>query len=394
MTELLRPVHRSAVERSEQHADSRLSVALVCPYSLESPGGVQNHVLGLAGYLSSIGDRVRVLAPGDLDPLRARQHGLSAEQFTSAGSAVPLRYNGSVARVGIGPQAFRRVRHWLSAGDVDLVHIHEPLAPGASLHSLLASRTPVVATFHTATPGSRLMRLAGLAMRPAIDRIGAGIAVSEPARQVVLDHLGRNPRVIPNGISVAEFEHTGAGIAEEHDHPRLVYLGRLDENRKGLNVLLAALPRIHAAWPDLEVIIAGQGNLRKIGRKLPPYCRAVGEIDDRARADLLRRADLFIAPHLGRESFGIVLIEAIASGASVVASDLPAFVDLLQDGGRSHGYLFPAGDPAGLASAVDEALHADRQLMNARARRSVRRFDWSQVGQRIRRVYTDLVRVS
>lgn len=409
MTELL-PVDdalrqaQGSEEDQAQGSDPRLTIALVCPYSLSVPGGVQNHVLGLAGYLSGIGDRVAILAPGDLDPDRARQYGVEPEWITSAGGSVPVPYNGSVARVGFGPAVDYRVRRWLARVQPDLVHIHEPLAPGASLSSLVASRVPVVATYHTATPRSTLMRLAGLTLGRVLDKINIGVAVSEPARGVVIDHLDRDPTVIPNGFSAAEFDHDGADHdqVDRHpggwrggDHPRLVFLGRLQEPRKGLQVLLDALPMIKHRRPDLEVVIAGSGTESRLDKIIRAYGvdRVLTDVDDAVRTRLLRGADLFVAPHVDRESFGIVLIEAIAAGATVVASDLPAFTDLLGgSGGDPLGFVFPAGDPAGLARTVARALESDRTLLNARARRVVRRYDWSVVGPRIRAVYAEALR--
>jgi phosphatidylinositol alpha-mannosyltransferase len=222
---------------------------------------------------------------------------------------------------------------------------------------------------------------------------------------VVVDHLGRRPQVIPNGIRAAEFDPSadraelltesegrgGPGPWRAGDHPRLVFLGRLDEPRKGLDVLVAALPTIMGRHPDLEIVIAGQGRLSRLRRRLPAGCTVLGEIDDTTRADLLRRTDLFVAPHVARESFGIVLIEALAAGASVIASDLPAFTDLLAGGQDPLGFLFPAGDPGGLACTVDRALAADRQRLNARARAAVQRYDWSVVGPAVRAVYAGLL---
>lgn len=436
MTELLHPTDRTLLDRI-----GTLRVGLVCPYSMSVPGGVQNHVLGLAGYLTAIGDEVAILAPGELDPGRAGQHGLQIGQFTSVGSAVPVPYNGSVARITFGPRVAARVRRWLAAQEFDLLHIHEPLAPSVSLLSLLASTVPVAATFHTATPRSRLLRAAAVTLQSRVDRIGAGIAVSESARQVVVEHLGRHPQLVPNGIRSGEFDppagpdrlladsrtgrprlsrvvdhpvvdhdivdHEGHDHARDRDRPvaqrwrggdrpRLVFLGRVDESRKGLAVLLDALPMIKQRRPDLEVVIAGQGNLSRVsrdhrGRELPEGCHAIGAVDDSTRDALLRTADIFVAPHVARESFGIVLIEAIAAGATVVASDLPAFVDLLTDRDRRLGYLFATGDPASLADTVDRALDADRRGLNTRARAAVSRYDWSTVGPTVRGVYRELL---
>jgi len=364
-----------------------LRVGMVCPYSFDVPGGVQNHVLGLARYLRQTGHRPCVLAPGELGRATAA---LDTEDFASAGAAMPLPYNGSVARVNFGPLSAARVRRWLRDGEFDLIHIHEPITPSISLLALWAAEVPVVATFHTATPRSRSMQLAGGVLRAAIEKIDAGIAVSESARNVVVQHLGRDAVVIPNGIWFDDFAqgpmcagHT-AGSAKRSDHPRLVFLGRLDEPRKGLDVLLAAVPVIRQAQPDLEVIVAGQGT-----RRLPPWCSNLGTITDEAKTALLRSADVFVAPQRARESFGIVLLEAMASGVQIVASDLPPFVDMLgapQDEQRL-GEVFAVGDHRALARAALQALDRPNPLRATRARQTARNYDWSSVGAAVLAIY-------
>ena len=179
-----------------------LRIGMVCPYSFDVPGGVQNHVLGLARYLRESGHRPYVLAPGELDPAAAQR---DVEDFASVGAAVPLRYNGSVARVNFGPLSASRVRRWVRKGKFDLLHIHEPISPSVSLLALWAAEQPVVATFHSATPRSRSLQLAGGVLRAAVEKIDAGIAVSESARNVVVQHLGRDAVVIPNGIEFDAF---------------------------------------------------------------------------------------------------------------------------------------------------------------------------------------------
>jgi phosphatidyl-myo-inositol alpha-mannosyltransferase len=361
-------------------ARGALRVGIVCPYSFDAPGGVQNHVLGLARYLRRSGHRPSVLAPGELDPASV---GLDVEEFASVGAAVPVRYNGSVARVNFGPLSAARVRRWLRKGDFDLLHIHEPITPSISLLALWAAEQPVVATFHAATPRSRSMQLAGGVLRAAIEKIDAGIAVSESARNVVVQHLGRDAVVIPNGIDVDAFA-PGAELPRPSDHPKLIFLGRLDEPRKGLDVLLEAVPLIKDAHPDLEVIVAGQGS-----RLLPTWCRNLGTITEQTKSTLLSSGNVFVAPNLARESFGIVLLEAMASGVPVVASELPSFVDLL---GPSHdneplGEVFATGDHSALASAVLRVLNQPSSLRAVRAQQAVRRYDWSTVGANVLAVY-------
>jgi phosphatidyl-myo-inositol alpha-mannosyltransferase len=355
-----------------------LRVGIVCPYSFDVPGGVQNHVLGLARYLRYAGHRPCVLAPGELG--RATE-GLDVEDFASVGAAMPVRYNGSVARVNFGPLSAARVGRWLRQGKFDVLHIHEPITPSISLLALWTAEQPVVATFHAATPRSRSMQLAGGVLRGVIEKIDASIAVSESARNVVVQHLGRDAVVIPNGI---QFDDFACLRQMRGDHPRLIFLGRLDEPRKGLDVLLAAAPLIMKTRPDLEVIVAGQGN-----RPLPEWCRTLGMISLEAKIALLGSADVFVAPHLARESFGIVLLEAMASGVPIVASELPSFLDVLgspQDEGRL-GEVFTAGDAGGLADSVLRVLEQPNPRRTVRAQEAARRYDWSAVGATVVAVY-------
>ena len=369
------------------HARS-LRIGLVCPYSLESAGGVQNHVLGLADFLATQGHQPRVLAPGALsaDVLRP----LDPALFTSAGAAVPVRYNGSVARVNFGPLTAARVRRWLRTGRFDLLHIHEPVSPSIALLALWAAEQPVVATFHAATPRSRSLRLAGTVLRAAVDKLDGRIAVSETARQAVRRHLGTDTTVVPNGIHFTDFAQESVPVLPgSRRRPRLLFLGRTDEPRKGLDVLLGALPAIRRALPDLEVIVAGEGR-----QPLPAGCRRLGRVSEAEKVGLLSTADVFVAPQRARESFGIVLVEAMASGVPVVASDLAPFVDLLGTNGPGAeiaGTVFPAGNPAALAGAVVDQLRRPDPARTRRARRRARRFDWSAVGAEIERVYQSVL---
>jgi phosphatidylinositol alpha-mannosyltransferase len=358
-----------------------LRIGLVCPYSLESPGGVQGHVLGLARHLVQEGHDAYVLAPGEPPP--ELHPALDAGRFSTAGAAVPLRYNGSVARVNFGPVSAVRVHRWLRRHQFDLLHIHEPVTPSVALLALWAAEQPVVATFHTATPRSRSMRVAAGLLRSLTQKLHASIAVSETARRVVLQHLRRDPLVIPNGIRFADFARTNRP-ASGTDR-RLVFLGRTAEPRKGLDVLLAALPAIHRAVPGLEVIIAGEG-----AKPLPLGCAQLGLVSEAEKAELLRSADVFVAPHRARESFGVVVLEAMASGVPVVAADLEPFMDLLGPavpGGPAAGTLFPSGDPQALARSVIEVLQRPDPVSTALARQRARRYDWSTVGAAVQRVY-------
>jgi phosphatidylinositol alpha-mannosyltransferase len=363
-----------------------MRIGLVCPYSFQTHGGVQNHIRGLAAHLRDQGHYAHILAPGEPPE---RQAGVG---FTSAGGAVPVPYNGSVARVNFGPLSAARVNRWLRDHSFDLLHIHEPITPSIALLALWAADVPVVATFHTATPKSRSMQLAGGALRASIEKIDAGIAVSASARQVVVQYLRRDPVIVPNGFFWRDFaEPTSLGRYRPVAAPRrLLFVGRLDEPRKGLSVLLEALPTVRAQLPDVELVVAGQGSA-----VLPAGCRNLGAVDDRTKVALLAEADVFVAPHRERESFGIVLLEAMAAGAPIVASALPPFNDLLlapAPGGIGRGgRTVPPGDPAALADAVIQTLRHPDPIRVREARERARRYDWSVVGPAVVRVYRDVL---
>ena len=368
-----------------------MRIGLVCPYAFDVPGGVQFHVRDLAEFFLAEGHEVRVLAPVD-DP----EADLPA-YVTSCGRAVPVRYNGSVARLTFGPVTSSRVSRWLEDGDFDVLHLHEPITPSASLMALWASSEPVVATFHTANLRSRAMHAANPLLRPSTEKIRARIAVSEEARQTVRRHLGGDAYIIPNGVDTSRFTPDGAttrwtGTAER---PTLAFLGRIDEPRKGLAVIVAAMPHILDALPGARLVVAGPGEVDEIAATLAPRVRAatefLGAVSEDDKVALLRSADLYVAPHTGGESFGIVLVEAMAAGAPVLASDLEAFVAVLGDGPA--GLTFPVGDSEALAAAVIDLVRDpdERHRLRELGLRRARSFDWNVVAQRVMAVYETVI---
>ncbi|GAA4353895.1 glycosyltransferase family 4 protein [Angustibacter luteus] len=363
-----------------------MRIGIVCPYSFDVPGGVQFHVRDLAEHLIGQGHVVSVLAPADDDtPVPS--------YVSPSGRAVPVPYNGSVARVNFGPVSARRVRRWLEAGQFDVLHIHEPVTPSLSLLALWAYDGPIVATFHTSNLRSRAMQAAYPLMRPSLEKISARIAVSEDARHTVTTHIGGDAVVIPNGVFVDRF--ADAPVRPEWqgtaDAPTVAFVGRLDEPRKGLPVLFEAMPSVLADRPGLRLLVAGRGDAEEAAELLAPNLRPavefLGMVDDQAKASLLRSVDLYVAPHTGGESFGIVLVEAMSAGAPVLASELDAFRRVLDDGAL--GALFGTGDPVDLASSLS-ALLADeprRAQLSAAASVAVRRYDWSVVARDVLAVY-------
>jgi len=358
-------------------------IGVVCPYSLGTPGGVQNHVRDLAEALIAVGHEVSVLAPVD-------DSDAVPPYVVSSGRAVGVPYNGSVARVTFGPRTAARVKTWLTEGHFDVVHVHEPTTPSASLIALWSADGPFVATFHTWQVRSRAMSAAAGLLRPALEKIDARIAVSENARSMMVQHIGGEAVVIPNGLYIDQFKGSPRPEWQGRDGT-ISFLGRMDEPRKGLGVLLKAAPGLVAERPNLRVLVAGTGQGDEASRSLPAHCRDnvlfLGAIDDRARADMLAGSDLYIAPHLGGESFGIVLLEAMAAGAPVVASDLAAFRQVL-DGGRL-GKLFEPGDATELARRALQLLDTpdEREKLRAAGLTAVRRYDWSVLLPELLAVY-------
>ncbi|PRY56663.1 phosphatidylinositol alpha-mannosyltransferase [Knoellia remsis] len=371
-----------------------MRIGLVCPYAFDVPGGVQFHVRDLAEHFTAQGHEVGVLAPVD-DPV-----GDLPAYVTSSGRAVPVRYNGSVARLTFGPVTSSRVSRWLEEGEFDVLHLHEPVTPSASLMALWASSEPVVATFHTANLRSRAMHAANPLLRPSTEKIRARIAVSEEARSTVVRHLGGDAYIIPNGVDTGRFTPSGettrfSGTAER---PVLAFLGRIDEPRKGLSVLTDAMPAILDAVPGVRLVVAGPGDVDEIRGALDPRVRAatefLGAVSEADKVDLLRSADVYVAPHTGGESFGIVLVEAMAAGAPVLASDLCAFTAVLGDGPDGPaGATFANGDSPALSQAVVELLRTpdERSRLRDLGLRRARSFDWDVVAERVMAVYETVI---
>jgi phosphatidylinositol alpha-mannosyltransferase len=378
-----------------------MRIGIVCPYLWDIPGGVQAHVRDLAETLIGLGHQVSVLAPGDEDSADLPDY------VVAAGRTVPIPYNGSVARLQFGLVSATRVRRWLRQGEFDVVHVHEPAPPSLSLLTVLLADVPLVATFHAASTRSRFLAMFDSVVQAVLERLSGRIAVSPAARKMIVEHLGGDAVVIPNGVSVAHY----AGAAPLAGYPRPIeqggtigFIGRYDESRKGMSVLLAALPELVRRRPGLRLLVAGRGEQQDFLDELPPELagsvRMLGMISEADKASLLRSVDVYVAPNTGGESFGIILLEAMAAGTPIVASDLQAFRRVLDaedrprggseaDGRLTAGLLFSNRDVPGLTAALDRVL-SDAELrsrLSATGSELVRPYDWSVVAAQILRVY-------
>ena len=360
----------------------KLRIGLVCPYSWDVPGGVQNHIRDLAEFLINNGHHVEVLAP-------ATESEDLPDYVVSAGRSVSIPYNGAVARVLFGVGANSRVRSWINDGDFDLLHLHEPAIPSLSLLACWAGEGAMVGTFHAAAKYQKAIFAIGPILEPVIEKLSARIAVSESARLTLTAHLETDAIVIPNGI-YADNYRDGSSRPEWQGNT-IGFLGRFEEDRKGLPVLLDALPIISRFIPDIRVLIAGPGDSEEVLAKVDPQLRNrvefLGKISEEDKADFLASVSLYIAPNTGGESFGIILAEAMAGGAAVVASDIPAFADVLGNG--QYGALFESENSENLAKVIIDLLRDETKRRELAAAGAVhaQRFDWSQVGEEIFEVY-------
>lgn len=343
-----------------------MKVGLVCPYDWSHPGGVRTHVAGLAGALAARGAEVRIAAPASRPE----------PGIVVLGRPVPVPANGSVARICFSPGASRRIGALLA--DLDVVHLHEPLIPSVSLLALMDGRVPSVATFHASAGRS----LGYAAARPVLARLaarlGARIAVSEAARALAARYFPEEYALIPNGIDLARF----AGAVPDPDaaalRPFVLFVGR-PEPRKGLPVVLRAMRELRGRR-DVRLVVAGAR-----GPFAQEWVTALGPVPHERLPGLYAAADAFCAPSLGGESFGYILIEAMAAGCPVVASDLPGYREA--SGGAAR--LVAPDDPEALAAALDEVL-ADRALGTSLAesgRRRAAELDWAVIVDRVMDCY-------
>ena len=365
-----------------------MRVGLVCPYSLDVPGGVQAHVIDLARTFIGQGHQVSVLAPGD-------DEGDHPDFVVPAGRSVGIPYNGSVARLSFGPLSYTRVRRWIRTGKFDVLHVHEPAAPSLSMLALMVADGPIVATFHTSNARSRMLAAFQGVLQPFLEKITGRIAVSEYARQVQVEHLGGDAVITPNGVDVGFF----AGAEPLPGYPRpggtIGFIGRYDEPRKGMDVLVEALAGMVDARPGLRVLVAGSGEADKLLDGAAPQVaerlQLLGRVSDADKARLLRSVDVYCAPNTGGESFGIILTEAMSAGCPVVASDLPAFSAVLEGGAA--GEMFPVGDAGRLAEVLGRVLDEPerRARLAAAGSRAVAAYDWPVVAGRVMKVYETVV---
>jgi phosphatidyl-myo-inositol alpha-mannosyltransferase len=350
---------------SDGHGRDALRVALTCPYSLSVEGGVQLQVLGLARALRALGVDARVLAPSDGPPPEAG--------ITSLGPSRGFPSNGSIAPISSGKAVIDRTLEALRAFRPDVLHLHEPLSPGANYAALMATDIPAVGTFHAAHPGRNAWYDAfRLPLRKMVERLSVRTAVSAEAKRNA-EAFGQPCEILPNGVDVAAFASADPWPSER---PAIVFVGR-HERRKGLGVLLDAFSTLER---DAELWIAGRGpETASLSARRAPSVVWLGRVSETEKARRLRGATLACFPSIEGESFGVVLLEAMAAGTPVVASDLTGYRHVARDG--EEALLVRPGDAAALAATLRHLLDDDhaRAELSARGRRRAAEFSMTSL---------------
>ena len=349
-----------------------MRVALVCPYAWDRPGGVQTHVRALARKLTERGHEVLVVAPAS----RGRTTSDADYRVAVDGRAVPVPANGSVAPISLGPRVAGRVGKELADFGPEVLHLHEPLIPSVSWIALRVSDVPAVGTFHAATESSLGYRAGRRILEGAAARLAVRTAVSPAARALISRYFPGDYVMTPNGVDVKRF--STAEPLDPGGKKKVLFLSRI-ERRKGLQVLIQAM----AAQRDLgaRLVVAGGGprerSCKSLADDLLVETQWLSHLDDDDVARTYASADAFCAPALGGESFGIILLEAMAAGAPVICSDLPAFRAVA---GEAALYAEP-GNPAALGAALRRVLtdeEVSRSLVDA-GREVAARHDWERL---------------
>ena len=364
-----------------------MRIALICPYAWDSPGGVQTHVRQLSACLRSRGHDTLVVAPA--------WSGQADSGVVVVGRPIRVRFNGSVAPVCPDPRTRGPIRRALEAFRPDVVHAHEPFSPSTGFFAAIDSPAPLIAVSHTYFERSFLFEAFARIFARVWRRPALWLGVSQASADFIRRHVGpgADVRIVPNGVDVDLFRR-----ATPADLPlgrRMLFVGRL-EPRKGFGVALRAFGRLAGRHPDLRLVVAGEGTERSALDGLDPAVRSrVLELGTVPHADLpgcYAAADVFVSPATGGESFGIVLVEAMAAGVPVVASDIPGYREVVRAG--VDGLLVPAGDDAAVAGAVDAVLSDPdlaRRLSEAGRSRSTE-FRWERVAELVEAASLDAVR--
>ncbi|MGH9387684.1 MAG: glycosyltransferase family 4 protein [Vicinamibacterales bacterium] len=380
-----------------------MKIVQVCPYSWSARGGVQTHVRQLSRHLSGRGHEVLVLAAGPVGRRAARVE--PAAETTGAaggwpklrlvGSSMCVPFNGSLAPICLQPTGALAVRQALRQFQPDLVHVHEPFVPGVSMSAVWFARAPVVATFHAYCPSSldaSLYTLAAHCFWPIRRRVAVQLSVSQAAASYAASRVGGAMHVVPNGVDVEAFEREcPASLTSKR---KLLFVGRLDW-RKGFDVAVRAFARLCDRYDDLVLLVVGEGPCHSEIDGVPQAVRRrivmLGDVEDGRLPSIYAAADVFIAPAIGGESFGMVLLEAMAAGRTIVATDIDGYREVVR--ADVDALVVRPRDAQGLAASIGRVLEdpALARRLGLSARDRVQQFAWTVVTDAVEHAYRDVV---
>ncbi len=370
-----------------------MKIALVSPYDYPYPGGVTEHIAALDAHFRATGHDTRIIAASSTD-----EDILSDHVIKVSGAVSPVPFSGSMARITLSPQVYRRVKKILSDEKFDVVHVHEPTVPVLSLVVLRHSHAINVGTFHAYRESNPIYEYAGPLVKRVFGTLDGRIFVSDAVREYITRYFPGDYTIIPNGIDCARFSAPGIAPIERFadGRPNILFVGRL-EKRKGFRHLLRAYPHIKAAVPDARLIVVGAYTDKEKAPFLR-YARThrlrgihfVGYVPPDDIPRYFRTATVFCAPSTGFESFGIVLLEAMASGLPIVASDIAGYRTVLDD--CSEGFLIPPGNEREIAQSTIRLLQDPdlRRKMSECGTQKAAEYDWAIIAKRVLAYYEDL----
>ncbi len=358
-----------------------MKIALVSPYDYSYSGGVPSHISHLESHLLNRGHQVRVLAPCSKKPMDPN--------VIPIGTPIPIPSGDSIARITLSLTLARTVKKVLQKGNFDVIHLHEPLTPVLPLYVLDFSNSVNIGTFHAYHGEAKAYRLFRPILQKWFSRLHGHIAVSQPARAFVSKCFPSDYRIIPNGVDIACFRPGVRPVEELRDGKiNILYVGRL-EKRKGLNYLLEAYKIVKGENPNVRLIVVGPGE--RLRRKYKKYVEDnrlkdvvfVGFVPNEDLPRYYATADIFCAPSTGNESFGIVLLEAMASGKPVIATSIEGYSDVVQD--RIQGLLVPPRDPFTLADKINLLIREEalRLYMGFRGEARAAEYSWENISQQV-----------